>query len=124
MAALFRTRVDKNDKREIVLYRLGEMEYIPWEIHPKARQRLRVLTGTIVVDIGLDTHVIEQGGTFVIHRGQSHRASAVGPAVFMSTYTPPIMFDDDDDHAATYDILDADVPAVVRERERERALSF
>ena len=114
--------MDKNDKREIVLYRLGEFQYIPWENHPKARQRLRVLAGTIVVDIGLDTHVIEHGGTFVIHRGQSHRASAVGPAVFMSTYTPPIMFDGD--HAATYDILDADVPAVVRERERERALSF
>ena len=112
----FREHVDKNKKREIVLYRLGEMEYIPWENHPGSEQDLRVLAGEIVVDVGTETHTVEHGGTAVISRNTLHRVSAVGPAVILSTYTPPIVFDED--HAATYDILDLDIPEPVWEHYR------
>jgi len=109
----FRQHMWRTDESETVIYRLNEMEYIPWETHAKSKQRLRVLAGEIVVDVGPATRIIEHGGTTVIPRNTPHRVSAVGPAVILSTYTPPIVFDED--HAATYDVLDLDIPEPVWE---------
>lgn len=107
----FREHVDKNKRREVVLYRLGEREYIPWETHADSTQTLRVLSGAVVVDTGPDTRVVREGESFIVPRDTHHRVSAVGPSIIMATYRPPIVFDED--HAETYALLDLDVPREV-----------
>lgn len=107
----FREHVDKTPRREVVLYRLGEREYLPWETHADTTQTLRVLSGAVVVDTGPDTHVVRGNESFTVPRGTHHRVSAVGPSILMSTYRPPIVFDED--HAETYALLDLDAPREV-----------